>query len=418
MKKFIAQRIVFKNGERLSLLTGTDGLPVHEVTLYLETFRNNGRAANTIHFACQCLSLLYRELYLARIDLLERLQQGEFLTSPELGRLNSAARYRQDDLEEDVLGDRKNVISLRRIGMRHRKQNVERQAINAHMYASRLRYIANYLEYISNYIAATLPRSKRTELVADATYTLKAFRAEIPKISKRNQLDSRIGLSVEEQDRLVAIVHPDSPDNPWVHGFVRRRNWLIVVLLLASGMRRGELLGLQIGDLHPGQPKLKILRRADSADDKRINQPNTKTYDREIELATAVMRVLQHYLKERRHIKAARSIPQVIVSEDGNALSMQSVDKLFKELRAAIPGLPVRLTSHVLRHTWNERFSEQADSMNLSEVAEQRARNNQQGWSENSKMAATYTRRYTERKGRELVLKLQEKMDEKLRIAE
>ncbi len=94
---------------------------------------------------------------------------------------------------------------------------------------------------------------------------------------------------------------------------------------------------------------------------------------------------------------------------------MQAVDKLFKELRAAIPDLPVTLTSHVMRHTWNERFSEQAEAMNLPEVAEQRARNSQQGWSDNSKIAATYTRRYTDRKGRELALKLQEQMDDKLR---
>jgi predicted Zn-dependent protease len=68
-----------------------------------------------------------------------------------------------------------------------------------------------------------------------------------------------------------------------------------------------------------------------------------------------------------------------------------------------------------MRHTWNERFSEQAEAMNLPEVAEQRARNSQQGWSDNSKIAATYTRRYTDRKGRELALRLQEQLDDKLR---
>jgi len=39
------------------------------------------------------------------------------------------------------------------------------------------------------------------------------------------------------------------------------------------------------------------------------------------------------------------------------------------------------------------------------------ARNSQQGWSENSKMGATYTRRFTARKGREISLKLQERLD-------
>lgn len=69
------------------------------------------------------------------------------------------------------------------------------------------------------------------------------------------------------------------------------------------------------------------------------------------------------------------------------------------------------LTSHVMRHTWNERFSEQADEMGLSEVEEARARNEQQGWTENSQSARSYTRRHTRRKGRAVALKLQEDLD-------
>jgi integrase len=49
-------------------------------------------------------------------------------------------------------------------------------------------------------------------------------------------------------------------------GFRPSADWLIVVLLLATGMRRGELLGLQIGDLDQRQPKLRIIRRADASE--------------------------------------------------------------------------------------------------------------------------------------------------------
>ncbi len=127
------------------------------------------------------------------------------------------------------------------------------------------------------------------------------------------------------------------------------------------------------------------------------------------------MKVLWSYInKERRSIKAARAVPQVIVSDEGKPLSQASIDKLFAQLREACPGLPVRLTSHVMRHTWNERFSEQAEAMGLPEAVEEKARNSQQGWSDDSKMAATYTRRHTAKKGREISLKLQEKLDGKL----
>lgn len=416
MAKYIAQRICFQNGERHSVLQVPYGLPVHEVTVYLDKYRKKGRAANTIHFACSALALLYRELDAANINLLARLGEGQFLSIPELDRLVSATQYRRQDLNEDdrELG-RANVININRIVLRRSKKHTERLPVNLQTHASRLRYIADYLAFISNYVAEGLSSTDRRELEGETERALKAFLEHIPAVSKRAKLGARMGLTVEEQAKVMAVVHPESLNNPWKRGIVRRRNWLIIVLLLATGIRRGELLGLQISDICPNQPKLRILRRADAMEDARTNQPNTKTHDREIELLPSIMRALQAHLKERRGIKAARAIPQIFVSEDGKALSSQSIDKLFKQLRLACPGLPVSLTSHVLRHTWNERFSEAAEAMQLPEVVEERARNNQQGWSDKSNMAATYTRRYNAKKGREISMKLQEKLDDQLK---
>lgn len=412
MPTFVAQRLRFQNGERHSVLQVPYGLPVHEVTLYLDKYRRKGRAANTIHFVCATLALLYRELDAARVNLLDRLASGRFLTITELDRVAAAAQYRVDDLDEDERTGRKsNVVNIARIALRRSKNKPERRSVDIQTQASRIRYIADYLAFISAYVGDSLPRDSRRDLGVDTTRALAAFRTHIPEVPKRAKLGARVGLNAEEQARVVAAVHPDSPDNPWKRGFVRRRNWLIVVLLLATGMRRGELLGMQIGDMHPNQPKLRIVRRADAAEDTRTAQPNTKTSDREIELLPSIMRRLHAYLKERRGIKAARAIPQVFVSDEGDALSMQSVDKLFRQLREVCPGLPVKLTSHVMRHTWNERFSEEADAMGLSEVTEQRARNTQQGWADNSETSATYTRRHAAKKGQELALKLQEKLD-------
>jgi integrase len=78
-------------------------------------------------------------------------------------------------------------------------------------------------------------------------------------------------------------------------------------------MRRGELLGLQIGDLDQRLPKLRIIRRADASEDQRRIQPNTKTNDREVELRPAIMRAVWGYINcHRKKIKAARKYPQLI----------------------------------------------------------------------------------------------------------
>lgn len=416
MPNYIAKRIRFRNGERHSVLQTPSGLPVPEATLFLARFRRRGRAANTIHAVCGVLALLYRELAAAKVSLIDRLEQGRFLTLPELERLASAAQYMVKDRPDEKVGSQPNVISMARIRLRRKGGEIETASVDVATQASRLRYMAEYLEFVSGHVGTGLPATQRRDLELESARALKAFRVHIPPVSRRAKLGARVGLSTEEQQQLQDVVLPGSPANPWTRDYVQLRNWVIVVLLLATGMRRGELLGLQIGDLDATQPKLKIFRRADAVEDPRPAQPNTKTHDREIELNPNIMRVLWAYInKDRRQIKAARAYPQIFVSDDGKPLSLSSIDKLFVQVRAACPGLPGKLTSHVMRHTWNERFSEQADALGLSESDEEKARNSQQGWSDGSKMGAAYTRRHTERIGREVSLKLQEDLDAELK---
>ncbi len=405
MTNFVAKRVMFRNGERHSILSRPGRLPVHEATLYLAGYRKRGLAANTIHGVCMTLALLYRELATADIDLLQRLRQGQFLTAQELNRLVDATQYWLADLSDEDAEQQgsSNVIDIKRIRIRRKSAVEETRSVRVATQSTRLRYIADYLGFLATYIGAALSAPLRKELALESDRALEALRAEIPRVSKRVKLGSREGLSKQDQDRLLRVVDPNSPDNPWQRGFVRERNWLIVVLLLATGMRRGELLGLQIRDLDQRFPKLRIIRRADTSEDPRRIQPNAKTNDRELELRPAIMRSVWSYINHhRRKIKAARKFPQLIVADDGQPLSLKSIDKIFVQFRAACPGLPVRLTSHVMRHTWNERFSEQAELLGLTDAVEEKARNEQQGWADNSESATTYTRRYATRKGRVL----------------
>src|SRR5471030_885239 len=120
MGSYLAKRVRFQNGERISVLRAPNGLPVHEVTLFLGTYRTKGKAANTIHLVCRSLALLYRFLLSQKIDLLARLGQGKFLTISELDRLASSVQYRMDDLDEDESSEKSNVINILRISMRRK----------------------------------------------------------------------------------------------------------------------------------------------------------------------------------------------------------------------------------------------------------------------------------------------------------
>lgn len=126
MPNFVAKRVLFRNGERYSVLSRPGGLPVHEATLYLAKYRKRGRVANTIHGVCMTLALVHRELDMAGTDLLQQLRQGQFL---------------------------------------RRKSSVEEcRAVGVASQATRLRYMADYLEFLAMYMGATLPASLRKEL--------------------------------------------------------------------------------------------------------------------------------------------------------------------------------------------------------------------------------------------------------------
>ena len=418
MPHYVARPLRFQNGLRTSVLIGPDGLPVHEATLFLDRLLRRGAAANTIHYACKALALAHHEMRDAQVDMLGRFAQGRFLTSSELTRLANATRYRLDELDEPAAAPSprgRKVISIRDVHPKLKASLSERSPVAVNTQASRLRYIIQYLGFLSDYAKASLSKEDGRELTAETTLGLSALKAQIPIVPSRTKVGAREGLSMEVQDELLGVLRPDSPRTPWKSKFVRKRNWLIVVLLLATGMRKGELLGLRISDFASHEPKLRILRRPDKQDDPRPNEPNTKTGEREIELAPAIMRELWRHINEDRYaIKAARKYPQLFVADDGNPLSGDSVSKLFQTLRKAVPDLPRNLTSHVMRHTWNERFSEQADELGIPAVEEQRARNEQQGWAYDSKTSKDYTRRHTAKKGRELSLLLQKKLDEHL----
>ncbi len=233
MKAYIAQRLRFRNGERISYLKGPDGLPVHEVTLHLEKFRKRGLAANTIHLVCHSLALLYSELARARIDILQRIREGQFLTGPELARLASATQHHVSDLDEEESKESSNVISIKHIRMpRTSAAPKTTPAVDTATQASRIRYMAGYLEFLAGYFKPSLPPNKAAQLESQSSAGLKALREHVPKASKRAKLNAREGLSKEDQDRVLRVVHPASPDNPWKDEFVKLRNWVPLPLAL------------------------------------------------------------------------------------------------------------------------------------------------------------------------------------------
>lgn len=415
---YFARRLRFQNGERTSTVIRRDtGMPVHSIVLYLDTYRLQGLKADTIHAAACSLALLFRHLDHHGIDLPARLLARQFLTKSELDRLADLAQLHVKDLATEDSSPRRvrhasKVRTMDRIRMENSKAKPRRTVV-LHTRATRLRHFGGFLQFLGEYCAERLSdpadQDQQSKRVARG---VEALLAMVPKERGLAKLGARQGLDAEQQALMLATVHPDSPTNPWKNPFVRTRNYLIVVLFLAAGLRRGELAGLEVGDIGTARPIVTVYRRADNDRDLRVHQPVAKTADREIPLDVAILRRLREYVQGRHTLKAARKLAQLFVTDDGKrALSYDAIGKIFKDIRRACEDLP-GLSAHVLRHTFNDRFSEAAEAMGLTEGKEEKARSVVNGWKAGSGTAATYTKRTIERRANAATRRLQEQLEQ------
>jgi integrase len=225
-------------------------------------------------------------------------------------------------------------------------------------------------------------------------------------------LSGREGLEPEVVSELLRVIQADSPDNPWHDEHSRHRNELIVLWLYYLGLRRGELLGVRVSDIDFRKGTVVIARRADDKNDPRRRQPNAKTRAREIPLASDLLEKTSNYVMTfRAKLSGARKHGFLFVTSDtGRPMSIPAFSKIFVVLREKCKNLPRNLFAHLLRHTWNDRFSEEMDRRGVAEETEKKTRSYLMGWSETSGSAATYTRRHIRKKAEQASLSMQEQI--------
>jgi integrase len=181
------------------------------------------------------------------------------------------------------------------------------------------------------------------------------------KLKSRSVTESKEGLSRSAQNRLLEVCHPDHPQNPW-HANVRTRNYLVMLLFLSFGIRRGELLKLYVSDcLTQGiAPELRVQRRPDDSLDPRRLEPNVKTESRILPLSPVLAQIIDSYIStERRKVARARKHPFLIISQRGDPIALHSINSMLTQISIKHPEFK-GLHPHILRHTANTRLREKA----------------------------------------------------------
>ncbi len=253
---------------------------------------------------------------------------------------------------------------------------------------------------------ATHARLEKTARVIDSALAERA-----PVTKRRNTVARREGLAPEAMDVLTEVIRIASSDNPWSPEN-RERNNLIMRWLRETGLRRGELLNITVEDILWRSNEVLIARRPDNPKDPRRNQPLVKTRDRLLPISPDLARDTHAYVVgTRRQLPGGRKHGHLFVARStGAPMSAAAMNLVFVQLRKKCEALPNSFSPHLLRHTWNDAFSEHIDRAGLSEEKEKQIRSVLMGWSETSATAATYTKRHVRRKADQVSRAMQQRM--------
>lgn len=381
---------VLESGERLPLLIGEEGVPLFRPTVWMMTMR---RAANkataTLQANLFALKVLYSWAEARKVNLEARMIAGEYFQPHELASLADAARrFLQDG---------------------NRSGSHPRQVETSNS-ANRLRTIGMYLRWLTQEGIFRQDRGATPLLIKMRDEMLASLGARTPKGTRRNVLGRREAPPPEAMERLLAVIELDAPENPWTDLGLRVRNRLLIHVLLSMGIRRGEALGLKVENIDLRQNQVLIARNADDPLDTRRRQPLAKTLDRILPIENSLADMLRHYIVYiRSKFPKARRHPFLLVShQDGAPLSLNSANKVLRVLRAKVPDLPQDLTPHLLRHAWNDAFSQRMDVLQVDHAREEQLRSAMMGWKPQSGTSASYNVRHVRKTAEALSIKDQE----------
>jgi integrase len=398
------------------LLCKASGSPLWHPTLFLVTeLRATGLATNTLEQAARAVMIAHQVFGYLDIDINERISGGRLLTLGEVDMLTKLAGLRQQELNVLIENDEvSQTVSSRVVALEQTRMCSLVKApaqVGAETKATRLAYIRDYISWLTVGRRLTLEASHaHNSSLHEAAQTLVSLiNARMPRRDYRQT--SRQGVGADVRARILDVIDPASPDNPWKNRHARVRNQLIFLWLLLLGVRNGELLATYASDVNVRSGEVMIIRRPGNPEEQRSNAPLVKTRGRLLALGPDLAEMIKAYITgERAKIKGARRHPYLFVATGtGNPLSKPALNKLFRELRTRVPGLPDDLSPHVLRHTWNDDFSELMDGRGVSTEDEERMRTQAMGWSPRSKMASHYTKRHVQRKSSEASLEMQAK---------
>ncbi|MEF8687925.1 UNVERIFIED_CONTAM: site-specific integrase [Comamonas sp. A-3] len=206
-------------------------------------------------------------------------------------------------------------------------------------------------------------------------------------------------LSEKEIALIESVMHPLSDLNPFKDPRVRVRNYCIFRLLNFTGMRRSELVLLELDDVNlSSSPTITIKAPSISNKSKRRDGANLKTLGRELPISLDLAQEIEEYREIWREelARPKRPSPALFLSaKDGRRLCANTINSIFDYLYCVpeISKMGKRIHPHGIRTTGLTEIrrkiqkSEGATESNLHDELAYAG-----GWVQGSQMVTHYTR--------------------------
>jgi site-specific recombinase XerD len=127
--------------------------------------------------------------------------------------------------------------------------------------------------------------------------------------------------------------------------FLGYRDYTILSILLGTGIRKSELIGLRSMDIYLEISMIKIIGKGDK--------------QRNIPLTELLRKIIVKYLKLRMEYISERGLSNssyLIINEKGNRFGLSGINSMFKRIKDNSGVVGERVSSHTIRHTFAKSF--------------------------------------------------------------
>ncbi len=367
--KYRLDMLVFEGGERYPILIDEEGMPHFHATLHVTSELRPHLAVNTIKNRLKALRWFFEWEWQNGRNLHAEFQQGQFLKDGDLESIREHMKL--DVREHKKQQDGKALMTKKVFSIDDQpKMQMAAASVSSNHHYNQMTAVADYLHFV-----AKVANQHRNCI--DTTCAIDNMQKRLKKGRPKRRKSSPLASALKVEDGLIneflEVAHPEHAKNPFKNPAVQKRNYLMFRILKETGMRRGELLSLDITYMElsgSGRPAIKVMRKHDDPYDSRTVQPVTKTLERRLVIQPETARLIDSYiLIERAKTPNAKKHPYLFVvhqkgSTQGQPVSTSTFDNDIVQAMKKVDERFKIIHPHLFRHDWNTRFSNKVDTIN------------------------------------------------------